>query len=192
VAPKEWTSSVIKPTGNPIPLDLLKLEQARISSSLEVVTDQLALMVGDQTSLLENLDRLLTLLQQCDVAYIAASPNARRLMNQAFAEKIYIDETGDGAIEAIQVVESISNVVAVAARGRNVGTDEEPPPVTSSALSIPIAHNTKSRSISASGFCVVASQRLFAARSLNKPFWVDLRRQCSNLIPELVRLLSKT
>jgi site-specific DNA recombinase len=158
-----------------IPLDLLKLEQARISSSLEVVTDQLALMVGDQTSLLDNLDRLLALLQQCDAAYIAASPSARRLMNQAFAEKIYIDETGDGVIEAIQVVESVSNVVAVAARGRNVGIDEEPPPVLSGALSIPVAHNTKSRSISASGFCVVASKRLFAARSLNKPFWVDPR-----------------
>jgi site-specific DNA recombinase len=159
-----------------IPLDLLKLEQARISSSLEIVTDQLALMVGDQTSMLDNLDRLLALLQQCDVAYLAASPNARRLMNQAFAEKIYIDETGDGVIEAIQVVESVSNVVAVAARGRKVEIDEEPPPVLSSTLSIPIAHNTKFRSISASGFCVVASKRLFAARSLNKPFWVDPRR----------------
>jgi hypothetical protein len=159
-----------------IPIDLLKLEQDRIARSLEIVSEQLSLLTTDQTSLLDNLDAILNLLQNCDDAYRLASPSTRRLMNQAFADRIFIDEAGDGFIHAVDVVQSVSNVVAIHSRGKLAQSEEEPPPASTKAEPANELHNTKSRSVSASGLCVVASKRLFAGRSLNKPFWVDPRR----------------
>ncbi len=77
-----------------IPLDLLRTEQERISREMTNAQQRL-----DATSLTfamvqANLQAVIALAQNCHTAYQVAGPRDRRTLNQAFFEKIYLDDQG--------------------------------------------------------------------------------------------------
>jgi site-specific DNA recombinase len=165
-----------------IPLDLLKLEQARISTGLAIVNEQLEGFLSDSSKLDLNIETLLNLLQHCDLAYASGSGQTRRLLNQAFADKIYIDEDGDARMDAVGVIDSITSAIAAVSPSRlhprTMLSEEEPPPVRANASLTAPRHIAKrnSRSLKAAGVSFLAAKPLFREQSLNRPFWVDPRR----------------
>jgi hypothetical protein len=52
------------------------------------------------------------LLQYCHKAYLEKTPQGRRLLNQAFAEPIYVDGDAAGAFELDEAVNVIRDVAA--------------------------------------------------------------------------------
>jgi hypothetical protein len=82
-----------------IPLELLKIEQNRIAGSLAILDEQLTGAQSNFAKIMENISEVLALLQHVDVAYSKADPHIRRLLNQALAEKVYIDEDSTAEIE---------------------------------------------------------------------------------------------
>ena len=82
-----------------IPLELLKVEQNRIAGSLEIIDEQLSGARSNFANIMANISEVLALLQHVDVAYAKAEPHIRRLLNQALADKIYIDEDSTAEIE---------------------------------------------------------------------------------------------
>jgi site-specific DNA recombinase len=77
-----------------VPLDLLRQEQARITSSLARI-DEYAIATENKRALVEiNLKRALELASDCQAAYESAPDHIRKLFNQAFFKKIFVvDET---------------------------------------------------------------------------------------------------
>ena len=75
-----------------IPLDLLKVEQDRIASQLGHIQSQLATTDANFEQARSMLANCLDFTRDCHAAYMAASDKERRLFNQAFFTKIYIDE----------------------------------------------------------------------------------------------------
>jgi site-specific DNA recombinase len=75
-----------------IPLDLLKTEQDRIASQLTRIQGQLDTAASDFDRAKQLLAETLDLARDCDAAYLEADDPTRRLFNQAFFTKIYIDE----------------------------------------------------------------------------------------------------
>jgi site-specific DNA recombinase len=70
-----------------VPLDLLQKDQDRIMRELEDVRDQLAAVSCALTAIEKKLNRALELARDCHVAYESATPEIRRLFNQAFFKK---------------------------------------------------------------------------------------------------------
>jgi site-specific DNA recombinase len=79
---------------NAIPLDLLKTEQDRIAGQLEVIEAKLAALQTHFETIEANLKSALDLASDCHRAYQQAGPTVRRMFNQAFFVKLYIDEDG--------------------------------------------------------------------------------------------------
>ena len=77
-----------------MPVDLFKEEQQRIARELENARRQLQAVSLEFDTIEDNLNRALELARDCHAAYKAATPKVRRLFNQAFFEKIYIDDDG--------------------------------------------------------------------------------------------------
>ncbi len=75
-----------------IPLDLLKTEQDRIASQLLNVEQRLDAANTTYEAARARLADCLDLARDCHAAYLQADDNTRRLFNQAFFHKIYIDE----------------------------------------------------------------------------------------------------
>lgn len=75
-----------------IPIDLLKTEQERIGSQLERIQHQLSTAESNFEEARAVLADTLDLTRDCHAAYLEASDNLRRLFNQAFFTRIYIDE----------------------------------------------------------------------------------------------------
>jgi hypothetical protein len=75
-----------------IPLDLLKTEQDRIAVELVHIQHQLAQADGNYEQARTTLAETLDLTRDCYAAYLEADDNVRRLFNQAFFTRIYIDE----------------------------------------------------------------------------------------------------
>jgi site-specific DNA recombinase len=86
-----------------IPLDLLKSEQDRIAGQLMRIQEGLseadATYEQARTTLADTLD----LTRDCHAAYLGASDDTRRLFNQAFFAKIYIDEDDERRERAVRV-----------------------------------------------------------------------------------------
>lgn len=86
-----------------IPLDLLKTEQDRIAAQLGRINQHLdaadASFEKARTVLAETLD----LTRDCHAAYLEANDATRRLFNQAFFTKIYIDEDEDTRENSVRV-----------------------------------------------------------------------------------------
>lgn len=76
-----------------IPLDLLKTEQTRIARDITNAEGRLATLEGDFTSAKTNLTKALALVQDCHAAYLSAPDKLRRQFNQAFFERLLIDDT---------------------------------------------------------------------------------------------------
>jgi len=86
-----------------IPLDLLKTEQDRIAGQLMRIQEQLADAEANyeqaRTTLVDTLD----LTRDCHAAYLEAGDSTRRLFNQAFFAKIYIDEDDETRERTVRV-----------------------------------------------------------------------------------------
>jgi site-specific DNA recombinase len=75
-----------------VPLDLLKQEQVRIGGSLSRI-DEYATATENEQALIEiNLKRALELASDCQAAYGSAPDHIRKVFNQAFFKKLYIDD----------------------------------------------------------------------------------------------------
>ena len=81
-----------------IPLDLLKTEQDRIASQLANIDQQLGAASDSYEQARQTLADCLDLTRDCHAAYLQATDPTRRLFNQAFFTRIYIDED-DGTRE---------------------------------------------------------------------------------------------
>lgn len=76
-----------------IPLDLLKTEQTRIGRDIANAEARLAALEGDFDSAKNNLTKALALVRDCHAAYLSAPGKLRRQFNQAFFERLLIDDT---------------------------------------------------------------------------------------------------
>ena len=82
-----------------IPLSLLKREQDRILTELDHITRRIDAHHGEYTEARAHLDDALNLLENCVDIYKRCDDANRRLCNQAFFTKIYVDEDDDLHVE---------------------------------------------------------------------------------------------
>ena len=78
-----------------IPLSLLKREQDRISADLDQITRRIDAHHGEYADAKAHLDDSLSLLESCADIYARCDDANRRLCNQAFFTKLYLDEDND-------------------------------------------------------------------------------------------------
>ena len=78
-----------------IPLTVLKREQNRITGKLDKVTRRIDAHYGDYAEARAHLDDALGLLANCADIYARCDDTNRRLGNQAFFTKVYIDEDSE-------------------------------------------------------------------------------------------------
>ena len=82
-----------------IPLTVLKREQDRITGELDKVTRRIDAHYGDYADARAHLDDALGLLANCADIYARCDDTNRRLCNQAFFTKVYIDEDNELRVE---------------------------------------------------------------------------------------------
>ena len=75
-----------------IPLDLFATEQKRITAQLARIEQDLSSGADQQALVEDNLRRALALASDCQTAYLEAPPAVKKLFNQTFFKKIYIDD----------------------------------------------------------------------------------------------------
>jgi site-specific DNA recombinase len=78
-----------------VPLDLLKIEQERISRELNYVEERLAALELKFDIAQQNLKAALTFVASLDRAYEEADQNVKRQMNQALFTRILVSDAGD-------------------------------------------------------------------------------------------------
>ena len=95
-----------------IPLDLLKEEQAKLTSELNQIERQLAAYQADAAEVRQHLTQALDLLEDCHRLYQAAPPHLRKLLNQVFFQRVLVNplvdeegrvimpSTGDGTTDS--------------------------------------------------------------------------------------------
>ncbi len=86
-----------------VPLDLLKTEQDRIAGQLMRIQEQLADADANYEQARSMLADTLDLTRDCHAAYLEAKDSTRRLFNQAFFAKIYIDEDDETRERTVRV-----------------------------------------------------------------------------------------
>ncbi len=86
-----------------IPLDLLKSEQDRIAVQLTHIEAQLASLDANFEQARSVLADTLDLTRDCHGAYMEANDGTRRLFNQAFFAKIYIDEDDETREQSVRI-----------------------------------------------------------------------------------------
>lgn len=96
-----------------VPLEDIAEEQRTLSTQLAAVDAGLAGAEAEHATIVDNLTKALDLATNCSTAYQAASDDVRRLFNQAFFEKLYIDDDGvtGELIEPFATIQSISRQV---------------------------------------------------------------------------------
>ncbi|MGH3630851.1 MAG: recombinase family protein [Sciscionella sp.] len=77
-----------------VPMDLIAGEQERITSRLATIDQRLGATATEFAVIETNLARALDLAEDCHTAYLSAEPALRRLFNQAFFTRLYIDQDG--------------------------------------------------------------------------------------------------
>ena len=78
-----------------VPLDLLKEEQAKLTSELNHIERQLTAYQADITEVRQRLTQALDLLKDCHRLYQAAPPHLKKLLNQVFFERILVNPAVD-------------------------------------------------------------------------------------------------
>ena len=78
-----------------IPLDLLKEEQAKLTSELNHIERQLTAYQADATEVRQHLTQALDLLEDCHRLYTAAPPHLKKLLNQVFFERVLVNPLVD-------------------------------------------------------------------------------------------------
>ncbi len=86
-----------------IPLDLLKIEQDRIAGQIARIEDQFASLDANFEQARAVLADTLDLTRDCHTAYLEANDSTRRLFNQAFFARIYIDEDDETREQTVRV-----------------------------------------------------------------------------------------
>ena len=86
-----------------IPLDLLKSEQDRIAHQLGRIAEQTVAADANYEEARAVLADTLDLTRDCHAAYLEANENTRRLFNQAFFTRIYIDEDDESRERSVRV-----------------------------------------------------------------------------------------
>ena len=92
-----------------IPLDLLKKEQDRITAYLETITNRIDAHHDEYADARNNLDDSLNLLEQAADIYARCDDANRRLCNQAFFTKIYIEEEGEVRVDYARPFDALTN-----------------------------------------------------------------------------------
>ena len=78
-----------------IPLDLLKEEQAKLTSELNQIERQLAAYKADAAEVRQHLTEALDLLKDCHRLYTAAPAHLKKLLNQVFFERVLVNPLVD-------------------------------------------------------------------------------------------------
>ena len=78
-----------------IPLDLLKEEQAKLTSELGQIERQLAAYQADAAEVRQHLTEALDLLEDCHRLYTAAPDHLKKLLNQVFFDRVLVNPLVD-------------------------------------------------------------------------------------------------
>ena len=78
-----------------IPLDLLKEEQAKLTSELGQIERQLTAYQADAAEVRQHLTQALDLLEDCHRLYSAAPAHLKKLLNQVFFERVLVNPLVD-------------------------------------------------------------------------------------------------
>ena len=78
-----------------VPLDLLKEEQAKLSTELNQIERQLAAYQADAAEVRRHLTQALDLLEDCHRLYMAAPPHLKKLLNQVFFQRVLVNPLVD-------------------------------------------------------------------------------------------------
>ena len=78
-----------------VPLDLLKEEQAKLTSELSQIERQLAAYKADAAEVRQHLTQALDLLEDCHRLYTAAPAHLKKLLNQVFFERVLVNPLVD-------------------------------------------------------------------------------------------------
>ena len=78
-----------------IPLELLKEEQAKLTSELNQIERQLAAYKADAAEVRQHLTQALDLLEDCHRLYQAAPPHLKKLLNQVFFQRVLVNPLVD-------------------------------------------------------------------------------------------------
>lgn len=78
-----------------IPLDLLKEEQAKLTSELNQIERQLAAYQADAAEVRQHLTQALDLLEDCHRLYQAAPAHLKKLLNQVFFQRVLVNPLVD-------------------------------------------------------------------------------------------------
>ncbi len=78
-----------------VPLDLLKEEQAELSTELSQIERQLAAYKADAAEVRQHLTQALDLLEDCHRLYTAAPAHLKKLLNQVFFERVLVNPLVD-------------------------------------------------------------------------------------------------
>ncbi|MFC7580737.1 zinc ribbon domain-containing protein [Schaalia naturae] len=90
-----------------IPLDLLKIEQDRIQTSLITITNRLDSLATTYTSARKGLDQITDILTNLGALYAKCDPAERRLLNRALFTKIIVDDDENLTYEPVLAVAGI-------------------------------------------------------------------------------------
>ena len=78
-----------------VPLDLLKEEQAKLTSELNQIERQLTAYQADAAEVRQHLTQALDLLEDCHRLYTAAPAHLKKLLNQVFFERVLVNPLVD-------------------------------------------------------------------------------------------------
>ena len=78
-----------------VPLDLLKEEQAKLTSELNHIERQLTAYQADAAEVRQHLAQALDLLEDCHRLYTAAPDHLKKLLNQVFFERVLVNPLVD-------------------------------------------------------------------------------------------------
>ena len=78
-----------------VPLDLLKEEQAKLSTELSQIERQLAAYQADAAEVRQHLTQALDLLEDCHRLYTAAPAHLKKLLNQVFFDRVLVNPLVD-------------------------------------------------------------------------------------------------
>ena len=78
-----------------VPLDLLKEEQAELSTELSQIERQLAAYQADAAEVRQHLTQALDLLEDCHRLYTAAPAHLKKLLNQVFFQRVLVNPAVD-------------------------------------------------------------------------------------------------
>ncbi len=92
-----------------VPLDMLKIEMSRLMREISTAEQELATAQTSVDDLEGQLERALTVAGNCARHYGVASPAVRRMMNQGFFTKLYIDVDGD--VERADLTDPFASLV---------------------------------------------------------------------------------